>query len=184
MHPALSAFARRQVSHSTRVFVVTGGLFLFVTLGAAGCGDDDSAGADVEARADQQTGPATAPEAEVRDVLEGFRDAVRREDLEAVLALFSERYDSNEATGKAAVREWWTRVIDYGLSESLHLDLDTAELHVDGNMAEVTYYDENGELACPSVDTPCQTPQPYLDFRLERHDELGWLITGIPSEAR
>jgi hypothetical protein len=28
------------------------------------------------------------------------------------------------------------------------------------------------------------TPQPYLDFRLERGDHGAWLITGIPSESR
>ncbi len=90
---------------------------------------------------------------------------------------------SLEATGSAAVREWWGRVIETDLVAELDLDLSTADLVVTGDIAEVTYYDERGELACRDVTEPCTTPQPYLDFRLERDDELGWLIVGIPSEA-
>ena len=51
-------------------------------------------------------------------------------------------------------------------------------------LAEVTYFDQRGELACPNVSEPCSTPQPYLDFRLERGNHGAWLITGIPSESR
>ena len=120
----------------------------------------------------------------VEDTLDDFRAAVEREDLDTIMTFFSDDYSSFEATGKTAVREWWTRVIESGLADDLPFDLDTATLTVTGTTAEVTYFDETGELACTNLDTPCTTPQPYLDFRLHHDDELGWLITGIPSEQR
>lgn len=124
------------------------------------------------------------PEEEVRDILGRFRDAVRREDVDEIVAHFSEQYSSDEATGTEAVREWWIRVIDTGIAATLDLSLDTAQLRIDGDTAEVEYFDEHGELACPNVETACSTPQRYLDFRLERDDQRGWTITGIPSESQ
>ena len=137
---------------------------------------------------DEATPPATTPgstsEHEVRAVLSDLSDAVHRQDLDDIVAFFAPDYSSREATGKSAVREWWARVISTGLAADLELDLATAELDVDRDIAEVTYFDERGELACPNVSEPCSTPQPYLDFRLEQGDHGAWLITGIPSESR
>ena len=137
---------------------------------------------------DEANPPTNTPdgtsEHEVRAALSDLGDAVHRQDLDDIVAFFSPDYSSQEATGKSAVREWWTRVINTGLAADLALDLATAELDVDGDIAEVTYFDEHGELACPNVTEPCNTPQPYLDFRLERGDDDTWLITGIPSEGR
>jgi ketosteroid isomerase-like protein len=153
-------------------------MFLCAIALASGCvGDKSDAG-------EKDRAGSTSAEDEVRDVLTEFAGAVGREDLDGILVIFSEQYESNEAIGKAAVREWWTRVISTGLSASLPLDLETAELTVDGNIAQVAYFDESGELACPNTDAACQTPQRYLDFRLEKNDQLGWLITGIPSEGQ
>ena len=125
-----------------------------------------------------------ASEQEVRAALSDLGDAVHRQDLDDIVEFFSPDYSSQEATGKSAVREWWTRVINTGLADDLELDLTTAELDVDGDIAEVTYFDEHGELACANVSEPCSKPQPYLNFRLERGDHDTWLITGIPSESR
>ena len=121
---------------------------------------------------------------EVRAVLSDLGDAVHRQDLDDIVAFFAPGYSSREATGKSAVREWWARVISTGLAADLELDLTTTELDVEGDIAEVIYFDERGELACPKVSGPCRTPQPYLDFRLEQGDHGAWLITGIPSESR
>jgi ketosteroid isomerase-like protein len=118
----------------------------------------------------------------VRLVLTKFQQAVHRNDLDAILGFFSDDFASNEAVGKDAVREWWTRVIETRLVDSLTLDLETAELSVDDTAAEVIYFDQAGELACPNVETPCEGPQPYLDFRLEKDAQGEWVITGIPSE--
>lgn len=121
-------------------------------------------------------------EDEVRAALAELGDAVGRQDLDRITALFADDYASIEATGKDAVREWWVRVIDIGLAAEFDLDLTTAELVIAGDVAEVTYYDEHGEMACSNVAEPCTTPQPYLSFRLERDEQLGWLIVGIPSQ--
>ena len=131
--------------------------------------------------APQRERPAATIEG-VELTLSDFRDAVERQDLEAIMGFFSEDYSSREATGTAAVREWWTQVLDSGLADSLPFDLDTASLTATDTTADVIYFDESGELACSNLDTPCTTAQPYLDFRLEYDDDLGWLITGIPSE--
>ena len=137
---------------------------------------------------DEANPPANRPggtsEHEVRAALSDLGDAVHRQDLDDIVAFFSPDYSSQEATGKSAVREWWARVINIDLAADLELDLTTAELDVDGDIAEVTYFDERGELACPNLTAPCSTPQPYLDFRLERGDDGTWQITGIPSESR
>ena len=132
--------------------------------------------------------PTNAPggrsEHEVRVALSDLGEAVHRQDLDDIVAFFSPEYSSREASGKRAVREWWARVINTGLAADLEFDLTTAELDVDGDIAEVTYFDERGELACLNVTQACSTPQPYLDFRLERGADDTWQITGIPSESR
>ena len=137
---------------------------------------------------DEANRPTNAPggtsEHEVRAALSDLGEAVHRQDLDDIVAFFSPDYSSAEATGKSAVREWWTRVINIGLAADLELDLTTAELDVHHDIVEVTYYDERGELACSNVTEACSTPQPYLNFRLERGDQGAWLITGIPSESR
>ena len=148
---------------------------IVIALCLIGCGPPSE-------RAQSEIPPATIEGVEL--TLTEFRAAVERHDLEAIMSFFAEDYSSREATGKSAVREWWTRVIDSGLADDLPFDLDTASLTVTGSTAEIIYFDERGELACHNLDTPCTTPQPYLDFRLEHDDQRGWLITGIPSEQR
>ncbi|MFW2383978.1 MAG: YybH family protein [Acidimicrobiales bacterium] len=125
-----------------------------------------------------------APEDAVRATLADLSEAVHRKDLDDIVAVFSPDYSSQEATGKSAVRDWWTRVLGSEIADDLTLDMTTAEIDVDSEVAEVTYFDERGELACHNLDEPCTTPQPYLDFRLERDNQGTWLITGIPSENR
>ena len=136
----------------------------------------------------ESTPPSNTPggtsEHEVRAVLSDLGDAVDRQDLDDIVAFFAPDYTSPEATGRNAVREWWARVISTGLAADLELDLATAELAAGRDFAEVTYFDERGELACPNVSEPCTTPQPYLSFRLEQDDGGTWLITGIPSESQ
>jgi ketosteroid isomerase-like protein len=156
------------------VFAV--GLLLGLMSVAVGCG------AEQTSVGDPPTATSSSAEDEVRVVLTQFSEAVQNEDLDGILIFFSDEYESNEATGKSAVREWWLRIVRSGQATSLPFDLGTAELDVDGNVAEVAYYDERGELACPNLETPCNSPQRYLDYSLEKDPQLGWLITGIPSE--
>ena len=133
---------------------------------------------------DEANPPGDTSKDAVRATLSELSDAVHRQDLDDIVAFFSPSYSSKEATGKTAVREWWARVLSSDIADDLTLEMMTAELDVDGDIAEVTYFDQHGELACPNLDEPCTTPQPYLNFRLERGDNGTWLITGIPSENR
>lgn len=141
------------------------------------CASQDDTNPDTETSDDTS-------EREVRAALSDLREAVHRQDLDEIVMFFSPDYSSREATGKSAVREWWARVVNTDLAADLELDLTTAELDVESDVAEVVFFDEHGELACSNVTEPCNTPQPYLDFRLERTDQGVWLITGIPSETR
>jgi ketosteroid isomerase-like protein len=166
-----------------RLPVVTGVLVLaFMSAGCTASEQDAGDGFSARSVLGVDGQQASSLNDEARLVLTQFQDAVHRNDLDAILGFFSDDFASNEAVGKDAVREWWTRVIETRLVDSLGLDLETAELMVDDKVAEVIYFDQAGELACPNVETPCEGPQSYLDFRLEKDDRGGWLITGIPSE--
>lgn len=151
-------------------------LVLFAVLTGGGCraGEDPRSGGSGH-------DAVSPPRADIRQTLIEFADAVHRQELDAIVQFFSDDFTSREATGKEAVRDWWTRVIETDLVAALALDLETANLRVGTDTAEVIYYDQRGELACTQSDTPCDTPQPYLAFSLTRHPEQGWLITGVPT---
>ncbi len=148
------------------------GLFLLAL--PFGCGDTAT---------DREEDPASRQD-QVRATLTAFQQSVERQDLDAIVEFFSGSYSSREASGKPAVRAWWERLIETGLIEQLPFDPDTAVITAGPDTAQVIYYDERGELACTNPNEPCDSPQPYLDFRLDRDEQDRWLITGIPSEQQ
>jgi hypothetical protein len=125
--------------------------------------------------------PAT-PEDEVRVALTQFKDAIRDKDIDAVLESYSDRYASDEAVGMAGLRAMWDRISDAGFAADLELDIETARIDIDGNIAAVAFFDETGEIACPNINTPCDTPQPYVSLLLGNEEGRGCLIIGTPHE--
>ncbi len=80
------------------------------------------------------------------------------------------------------LRAMWERISDSGFAADLELDIATAQIDIDGNIATVAFFDETGEISCPNINTPCDTPQPYVSLLLENEEGRGWLIIGTPPE--
>ena len=124
----------------------------------------------------------SSPEDEVRAALARFKDAIRAKDIDAVLESYSDRHVSDEAVGMDGVRAMWDRISQAGFAADLELDIETAQIDIDRNVAAVAFFDNKGEIACPNIDRPCTTPQPYVSLLLENEEGRGWLIIGVPPE--
>lgn len=127
---------------------------------------------------------AGTPEQEVRLALDQFRASIRDKDIDAVLESYSERHSSDEAVGMDGLRSMWGRISDSGFAADLELNVDTAQIDINENVASVYFFDNSGEISCPNIDTPCDTPQPYVSLLLENEEERGWLIIGTPPDRR
>ena len=125
---------------------------------------------------------AASPRATVRSwaALTQFKDAIRDKDIDAVLERYSDRCASAEAVGMDGLRVMWERISDSGFAADLELDIESAQIDIDGNVAAVAFFDNNGDIACTNIDTPCTTPQPYVSLLLEYEEGRGWLIIGTP----
>lgn len=68
------------------------------------------------------------------------------------------------------LRAMWDRISDSGFAADLELDSATAQIGIDANFAAVAFLDETGEISCPNINTPCDTPQPYVSLLLENEE--------------
>ena len=106
--------------------------------------------------------------AELRAHMTKFRTAAHAGDVETIVSLHSDKFASEDATGKDGVRELWTMIIDIGFASKLELDLETAVITVDFDKAEMRIFDDYGDIE--------------LAFNFAKEEGKGWLITGTPPE--
>ena len=113
---------------------------------------------------------AASPEdrAELRAHMTKFRTAAHAGDVETIVSLHSDKFASEDATGKDGVRDFWAMIVDFGFASKLELNLETASIKVAGDEAEVIIFDDHGDIE--------------LAFNFAREEGKGWLFTGTPPE--
>ena len=128
-----------------------------------------SGGQVVEAAAADATAggkPAKAPSGEdlIKAVLSAWKAGIQAKDVDKVMAIHSERFESSEATGKKEQREGMEGYIEAGYLDDAEVNLDGAEIKIEGDKASVTGV---------GLDTAMGTVE--LEFELRKE----WLITGF-----
>jgi hypothetical protein len=177
------------MKRSIRVMVGLGCLMLIL---ACGCrkADETSPGEEVSrpplppAPTAEVTAPAPAeaPAAEavetapsemspdqelIKGVLSEWKAGVQAKDIDKVMAVHSEKFESSEATGKEEQRDTLTGYIEAGYLDDAEVKLESAEIKVEDTKASVT----GCELV--SVMGPLE-----VEFELQKEDGA-WLITGF-----
>jgi polyhydroxybutyrate depolymerase len=113
---------------------------------------------------------AESPEdvAAIRTLLTQFRTAAHAGDVDGIVTLFSDEFETEDASGKDGVRELWTMIIDWGFGAKLKVNIDTAKIEIDGDEGALTVFDQDGD--------------PELKFFVKKYHNSGWLISGAPPE--
>jgi polyhydroxybutyrate depolymerase len=100
--------------------------------------------------------------------MNNWKQAIVAQDVDAIMANYSEDFSSREAEDKEEMREFMEQAIDKGLLEDIDINLETAQLTINDDTAEFYIIGTNGEAE--------------MDFTLKKEDKGTWRIIGIPSE--
>jgi len=93
-----------------------------------------------EADAPASKKPAKGPSNEelVKGVLATWTAGIKAKDIDKVMSVHSEKFESSEATGKKEQREVLTGYIEMGYLDDAEVNLDGAKIKVEGDKASVT----------------------------------------------
>ena len=127
-----------------------------------------SAGNVVEAAAEAPAGekPVKAPSDEelIKAVLAAWKAGIQAKDMDKVMAVHSEKFESSEATGKKEQREALNGYIEAGYLDDAEVNLEGAKIKIEGDKASVT-----------GVGLETSMGAVELEFELRKE----WLITGF-----
>jgi len=99
-------------------------LVVVVALGAvAGCASTGGGGGDAKA---------------IQNLLTDFADAFIKNDIDKIMAAYSEDFDSPDQGDKAAIREFLGGAIDNGFLEDVEIDTSEMEISIEGDSATVS----------------------------------------------
>lgn len=105
----------------------------------------------------------------VKTTINNWKQAIIAQDVDAIMANYSEDFSSREAEGKEGMREFWQEAIEEGMLENIDINLETARLTITDDTAEFSIFGDEGEIE--------------MDFTLKKEDKKTWRIIGIPSES-
>lgn len=115
------------------------------------------------------TGGAATPEEDIRIQMERWRTAMIDHDLDAIMAVFSDKFEHFDWRDKAGARQFIQEAIDIGYLDDIEVHLDQAEIKVDGTLASV--YPVNLAGAFGSL---------TMELFLTRENGK-WLVTGLDA---
>jgi polyhydroxybutyrate depolymerase len=110
----------------------------------------------------------TSEEVAVLETMNNWKKAIEAQDVEAIVACYSENFTSMDGDGREGARQMWIEIKELGMLEKIEIDLESAKLEVKGDQAEIYIYNDEDEIE--------------MDFALLKEDGGKWLIIGIPSE--
>jgi len=116
-----------------------------------------------------ETAPADvgADQELIKGVLAEWKAGMEAKDIDKIMAVHSEKFESSEATGKEQQRDTLAGYIDAGYLDDAEVKLEAAEIKIENGKASVT----GGELV---------TGMGALEIEFELQKEDGaWLITGF-----
>jgi polyhydroxybutyrate depolymerase len=105
----------------------------------------------------------------INTTMNNWKQAMSAQDIDAIMANYSEKFSSQEAEDKEEMRKGLQEAITMGMLENIDINLETAELTITDDTAEISIIDDNGELE--------------MAFTLRKEDKNIWRIIGIPSET-
>ena len=115
----------------------------------------------------QTVGKGLSDEELIKGVLATWTAGIKAKDVDKVMSVHSEQFESSEATGKKEQREVLTGYVEMGYLDDAEVNLDGAEIKIEGDKASVTGV--GLETAMGAVE---------LEFELQK-EKGAWLITGF-----
>ena len=103
----------------------------------------------------------------IAGVLSTWKAGVQAKNIDRVMAVHSENFESSEATGKEAHRDVMMGYIEAGYLDDAEVELESAEVKVEGDKASVT-----------GVELVTVVGTFELEFGLQKENGA-WLITGF-----
>jgi hypothetical protein len=102
----------------------------------------------------------------INTAMTNWKTALMAQDLDKVVATYSENYTSTRGSGKDSVRERITRIFDQGYLDNVKVNLEDAETTIDGDKAKfgpVEFISDRGAFT--------------REYRLQKENGA-WLIIG------
>ena len=112
---------------------------------------------------------AQTPEEAIQAGLEDWQTAMKNQDIEGIMALFSEQFEHFDWRDKAGARRFIQEAMDIGYLDDVVINLDSAAIKVDGGMASVYPVEISGAFGTLSME---------LFLTLENGN---WLLTGLDA---
>jgi ketosteroid isomerase-like protein len=97
--------------------------------------------------------------------MNGWKQAIIAQDVDAIMAGYSEDFSSERVDSKEQMREFMQRAIDDGWLENIDINLEIAQLTISDDTAEFTPVEiigDEGEME--------------IDFTLKKEDKKTWKI--------
>lgn len=115
------------------------------------------------------TGVARTPEEEIRIQIEKWRTAMIDQDLDGVMVVFSEKFEHFDWRDKDGARRFIQEAMDFGYLDDIEVNLDDAEIKVDGVMGSVYPVDMSGPFGSLT-----------MELFVTREDGV-WRLTGLDA---
>jgi len=88
----------------------------------------------------------------IAGTLADWKAAFEAQDIDQIMAAYSEDFEGERSADKAGVRGFFTRAIDAGYMDSAEIILDDAETLIDGETATVSPVDLSGDFGSVSLE--------------------------------
>jgi len=100
--------------------------------------------------------------------MNNLKQAFIAQDIDAIMANYSEKFSSLEAEDKEGMRQLLGEAIDLGMLENIDINLETAQLTITDDTAEFSIIGDNGEEE--------------MAFSLKKEGKKTWRIIGDSSD--
>lgn len=101
-----------------------------------------------------------------------FKAALMAQDLDNLMAVYSEDYESTRGHGKEDIREFMERGIDEGFLDDIEVDIEDAKTTIEGDKAQFS----------PVIMTGRRGPR-TTEFTLQKEEDT-WRIVGSKRQRR
>ncbi|HDP35837.1 MAG TPA: nuclear transport factor 2 family protein [Candidatus Hydrogenedentes bacterium] len=114
-------------------------------------------------------GKGLTPEEEISLQMEKWREAMMAKDVDAIMVLFSDKFEHYDWRDKAGAKMFILEAIDMGYMDDMDVILDDAQIKVDGNVASVYPVDLVGNFGSLSMEL------------IVSRENGEWLLTGMDA---
>ena len=107
----------------------------------------------------------------VNTTMADWKAALAAQDLDKVMATYSENYASERGDGKESVREFMTRVFDEGWMDNIKVNMESAETTIEGDKAQfgpVEFISDRGTMK--------------IDYTLQKEDGAWRIVASKRQE--